>query len=399
VKQMTVEDTEVLIVGAGPAGLIAAREAARKGAEVTVLEQDAEIGLPCHCAGLLSLKGLDQIGVPPANPFVQNRVRGARFFSPSGLSFTIERNEPIACIADRSMFDKLLAEQATEAGATIKLDSSVKSIERTSRGVRAHCGEKSIATGVVIDAEGAGSRIVKDAKLKPLNPAYLLPGLQYDLRNVNIDPNYVEIHTGRTVAPEFFAWVMPLSNDSARVGLACRKASPKEQLERFIEGRFHGVDQLERTAFRAGPIITCGPIEKTFAAHILIVGDAAGQAKPITGGGVILGGICATIAGEVAAEAVRRKDFTATFLGTYESQWKKMLRREFRTTLLARKVMNRLSDKAIDNLFRAIIKQNLQEQLSTEGDMDFQRSILLKILKDREILRILPTFLRTPVTD
>ena len=390
---MKLDETEILVVGAGPAGLIAAREAAEKGAEVTVLEEHSEIGIPCHCAGLLSVRGLKAIGVPGEGSFLQNMVRGARFFSPSGLSFTVEKDEAIACVVDRSLFDKSLARQATEAGAQIRLQSRVRRIRRVKAGIVALGEQESAKAKILIDAEGASSGIVRAAGLKPLNRDCILPGLQFDLRGVALDPDYVEIHVGRRVAPDFFAWVIPLSEDSVRVGLACKGPRPKEFLDRFVDARFGYENDLERIASRSGRVIICGPIEKTFGDNLLVVGDAAGQVKPITGGGVILGGICASIAGEVAAQAAKHEDCASEFLGRYETLWKQRLGREFRMTLLARRTLNRLSDKGIDKLFRVVIDENLQDLLSDEGDIDFQTGVLREILKRKEILRTLPSFL------
>lgn len=392
---MSVEKAEILVVGAGPAGLIAAREAARRGMEVTVLEEDAEIGLPCHCAGLLSLKGLETIGAPPPDSFIQNKVRGARFFSPSGLSFTVERSETVAYIVDRNLFDKKLAHQATKAGAQIKLNEKVHSIKRVDTGIISARERESLEAKILIDAEGTSSRILRNIGLKTLNFNYTLPGLQFDLNGTNLDPDYVEIYVGRRIAPNFFAWVIPLGEKMARVGLACKGAKPKERLDRFIKDRF-GSDnnELERVATRSGLIVTCGPIEKTFDDNLLVVGDAAGQVKPTTGGGVILSGMCASIAGEVAAEAVIKDNFTSAFLRRYESSWKKRFGKEFRMTRLARRIMDHLSDKTIDKLFKIIIEENLQEEMSAEGDMDFQRGIFMKLIKRKEILGILRPFWR-----
>jgi len=389
---MSIEETEILVVGAGPCGLIAARETAERGAKVVVLEEDVEIGLPCHCAGLLSLKGLSQVGVPLHGPYVQNKVMGARFFSPSGLSFTVERDEPVACVIDRSVFDKFLAHQATQAGAEIKLNWKVQGVKRVNQRIIG-VGEYSlIGAKVLIDAEGVSSRIVRVAGLKPLKSACILSGLQFDIDNVDLDPDYVEVHLGRRIAPDFFAWVIPLSSDSARIGLACKGANPSVLLDQFIRKRFGDDCKTDRVATRSGLVVTCGPIEKTFDDNLLIVGDAAGQVKPTTGGGVILGSICASIAGKVAAEALRTNSFASSFLGRYESLWKKKLDREFKTTCFARRVMNNLSDKMIDKLFEVAIEENLPNELFPEGDMDFHGGTIIRLLKRRKVLELLPSF-------
>jgi len=394
---MNTDETDVLVVGAGPAGLIAAREVATRKGNVVVFEEHEEIGQPCHCAGLLSLKGLEHLSVPDDGPYVQNKVVGARFYSPSGLSFLVDREEPVACVIERGLFDKFLAQKATEAGAQIILNAEVKNLERGKEKVIIDAGKNSFHAKLCIDAEGASSRIVNAIGLKPVNRDSVLPGLQYDLENVSIDPRFVEVHTGKKVAPGFFAWVIPISQSKARVGLGCKKANPKELLEEFVRRRFGNEDNLKRGKVRSGLIVTGGPVDKTFSDQFMVVGDAAGQVKPTTGGGVILGGICASIAGKTAVEAVSSWDCSAQFLSRYENSWKTQLGKDFRTMLLARRIMNRLSDQTLDKLFKIVVKENLQELFSTEGDMDFQSSVLLKMLKKKEILGVLPSFLRALV--
>ena len=393
-ETMKTEETDILVIGAGPAGLIAAREAATRRADVVVLEEHEEIGKPCHCAGLLSLKGLERLGAPADGAYVQNKVRGARFFSPSGLTFTIEKNEPVACVIDRSIFDRFLAQKTAEAGARISLNEQTKSIERGEKETEIQSENKKFHAKMVIDAEGASSRILKDAGLKPINYDSLVSGIQCDLENVGVDPEYVELHFGNKTAPKFFAWVIPLSENKARVGLGCKGESPKERLDEFVRRRFGIEKNLGREDIRSGLIITGGPVDRTFSDRFLVVGDAAGQVKPTTGGGVILGGICASIAGRIAAEAVERGNFSSSFLSQYEDLWRNELGKDFRSMLLARKVVNRLSDKAVDKLFNAVVEENLQGIFSAEGDIDFQSTVILKMLKKKEILGVLPSFLR-----
>jgi len=386
------EETDVVVIGAGPAGLIAAREAASRQAGVVVLEEHEEIGKPCHCAGLLSLKGLERLDMPTDGAYIKNKVRGARFYSPSGLTFTVEKDEPVACVIDRSVFDKYLAQKAAEAGARIILSEQVKALEHGKEGVVVQSENRGIHVKVAIDAEGASSRILKAAGLKPIDRETTVTGVQCDLRNVSMNQDYVELHFGSKTSPGFFAWVIPLSSDVARVGLGCKGGNPKEHLDEFAKKRF-GVENLD-VGIRSGLIVTGGPIDRAFGDRFLVVGDAAGQVKPTTGGGVIIGGICASIAGQTAAEAVERSDCSSSFLSQYEYSWRGELSKDFRSMLLARKVADHLSDKTVDKLFRAVVEEDLQGLFSVEGDMDFQSSVILKLLRKREILGILPSFLR-----
>jgi len=390
---MTLKETQVLIIGAGPSGLIAAREASQNGADVLVLEEHVEIGRPCHCAGLLSLSGMEKLGVPANEAFVQNKVRGAFFFSPSGLSFKIERRRPVACAVDRVLFDKFLAHHAVKSGAEIKLGLAARNVHIKRDGILVKTEENTFKADVIVDAEGASSRIVKAAGLEPLDPSRLLPGLQLDLIGVNVDPDYVEIHVGRRIAPSFFAWVIPLSEESVRVGLGCKGANPKDLLDSFIERRFKD-EKYEVLTARSGMIIVSGPIKRTFTNRLLVVGDAAGQVKPTTGGGVILSGICAAIAGGTVAKAVKHGRFDGEFLSQYEESWRKELDKEFRYMLWARRIFNALSDRMIDKIFELIIKEDLQQFLSEEGDMDFQSNVLSEILRRRKI-KLLLSLLRS----
>lgn len=379
---------DVVVVGAGPAGLITAREVAERGVDVVVLEEHEEIGVPCHCAGLLSLRGLMEIGVPLSAGFVQNRIKGAHFHSPSGLSFTVERKEAVACVVDRSKFDKFLARQATRAGADIRLQSRVQQINRRNKRIMVSGLWGLINASVVVDAEGVGSRFVKELGLTPLGPECILPALQFELTDVEVDSAYAEIYVGEKIAPGFFAWVIPLNGDSARAGLACRKANPIKKLKSFVRNRF---SKFSRVSVRSGRIVTCGPIPRTFDNNFVVVGDAAGQVKPTTGGGVILGGVCASIAGGVVAEAVKRGAPTSSFLREYERLWKRRLGREFKITRLVREIANRLSDKTIDKIFKVVVEKNLQTEFSIKGDIDFQAGLLSALAKKRDLLNILLT--------
>ncbi len=396
---MNGEKVEIVVVGAGPAGLITARESSRRGVRVIVLEEHEEVGLPSHCAGLLSIRGLEEIGAPPNGAYVQNKVRGARFFSPSNLSFTIERKEKVACVVNRTLLDKFLAEQAERSGALIKLNSRVHSAIYDGAWTLKIDGYSKLRAKLLVDAEGALPKVLGMAGLERLKIENLLRGLQVDLKGVSVDPDYVEVHFSRELAPGLFAWVIPLNDEAVRIGLACKGSNPRDRLFKFIKKRFGNVSKrrLEAINFRSGMIITCGPIERTYGDGLLVVGDSAGQVKPITGGGVIFGGKCASIAGRTASEAVRNNRTGRDFLKTYEEEWRAKLSREFRIALLTRRILNRLSDKEMDKIFSLVIREEIYRELSICGDMDLQGTSILKVFKKRGILKFLPIILRAMI--
>lgn len=396
---MGIEEVDVAVVGAGPSGLIAAREASLRNARVIVLEEHGEIGLPCHCAGLLSIWGLIQIGalLSGAN-YIQNRVRGAHFFSPSNLSFTVERRDYVACVVDRHLLDNFLARQAMKAGSDIRLNSRVhKARYDGARWILNINGHERLKAKILIDAEGASPRILGMTGLKPLKRENLLGGLSIDLAGADVDRDYVEVHLSRGLAPGLFAWIIPLNDEVVRVGLACRGPSLRRRLLKFIKRRFGtsiGEGGLKPLAVRSGLVITCGPIKRTYSDGLLVVGDSAGQVKPITGGGVVFGGICASIAGRVTSEAIKNNMTGKIFLKSYEDRWRAKLGGEIKLSLLVRKIMDRLSDRDIDKLFSVIINGEIYRDLSTKGDMDHQGTSILRVVGRRGIYRFLPSIFK-----
>ncbi|RLI11991.1 hypothetical protein DRO33_03170, partial [Candidatus Bathyarchaeota archaeon] len=178
---------------------------------------------------------------------------------------------------------------------------------------------------------------------------------------------------------------IPLGAGRARIGLACRGLDPRKALRAFIKSRF-GVSLPESPY--AGSVLTCGPIPKTYAPRALVVGDAAGQAKPTTGGGVVLGCLCAREAGRVAAEALSSGDISEGCLRTYELTWRHLLGREFKAMRLARRLLNRLPPWALDLAFKLASELELGRELAKRADMDFQSGILAAI--PRLLLTCLP---------
>ncbi|MEM1550569.1 MAG: NAD(P)/FAD-dependent oxidoreductase, partial [Candidatus Bathyarchaeia archaeon] len=319
---MRLEETEVAIIGAGPSGLTAAYEVSKMGVKVVVLEEHGEIGLPCHCAGLLSINGLNRMGLPISGAYTLNMIRGARFFSPSNISFTIEWKKPIACVIDRHLFDLSLAERAHKRGSLIKLKSRVDRVRRDeNKWLLETSGGDMLRARLLIDAEGALPKIPRMVGIETHEAKRLLKGIQADLLVPDLNPDHVEVYFSRKIAPGLFAWVIPLGDEVARVGLACNMPDVRDRILDFIRKRFPQ-NKIKFLRYYSGSVITCGPIKRTYGDGLLIVGDSAGHTKPITGGGVTFGGICARIAGRVAARAIIDNNTGENFLKSYEEEWR-----------------------------------------------------------------------------
>ncbi|MEM1515770.1 MAG: NAD(P)/FAD-dependent oxidoreductase [Candidatus Bathyarchaeia archaeon] len=397
---MNLDEVEVAIIGAGPSGLIAARETSRKGLKIAVFEEHGEVGLPCHCAGLLSINGLESIGVPSSGVHVLNKIRGAHFYSPSNISFTVEWKKPMACVVDRHIFDRLLAEQAYKSGSSIRLKSKVNCVRRDGDKWFLEIGnEYRLRARLIIDAEGALPKIPHSVGIKTHEIEKLLKATQADILTSNLDPEYVEVYLSRNLAPKFFAWVIPLNDEVTRVGLACSASDVRNRLLKFIKKRFNisFQDKSKFLKYYAGLIITCGPIKRTYGDGLLIVGDSAGHTKPITGGGVIFGGICARIAGRVASKAIINNNTKVSFLKAYEKEWVSNIGKELRIALLVRKILDNLSDKDMDKIFSIAVREKVYKEIMSEvPEIDYQAITLIKVLRGKilKLTPILPIFLR-----
>ncbi len=380
--------TEAVVIGAGPAGLIAARELARRGFEVKIFEEHRNIGEPRHCAGILSVEGLKRLNVEPHHDFVQQEVRGGTAYSPSETAIQIPGGRTRAYAVDRSAFDKHLANSARDHGAEIETGRRVKELLiRDGRVTGVVCSENATECELIIDCEGAGGLLARSIGL-PRPSEGVLAGVNVEVGDVEVRTNMVEVWLGENVAPGLFAWVIPVGEDAVRCGLACGRGDALEMLKRFLRRRFGDVEHPET---RVWPVLTGGPVSKTYSDGLLLVGDVASQTKPTTGGGVILGGLCAVEAARTAAEALETGDASARFLSRYERSWRATLGKEFSTMLFVRRFLNKIPDDRMDRLFESVKVSRLEPVLGglvEEGDMDMQSGVLRSALGNPGLLRV-----------
>jgi len=377
---------DVIVVGAGPSGLIAAEAASVNGANVLVLEEHDEIGKPVNCSGVISLSGLKQLNINPKPRFILNKVKGANFHSPGGEHFSIEGKE--AYVIDREQFDKYLAEVAIRKGTTIRTSCKVDSLmikNRSIIGVKTDKGEK-IESKVVIDAEGLSSKLLKNSNLLTPNKTGVLPAIQFEITDDNKELDFVHVFLSKRIAPGFFAWIIPINKHRTRIGLACKNGNLNDKIIFFLKNISKRYSII---GVNYGSVYTSLPLSKTSYKGLLIVGDAAGQVKATTGGGVIIGGICAEIAGTVAAEASKMNNPSLKKMRIYDTLWKNKLNRELWTMAIARKFANLIEDKTMDKLFQIIIENNLIKEIEREGDIDFQSQVLMKLLNDQDVRKML----------
>jgi len=250
--------------------------------------------------------------------------------------------------------------------------------------VRRGKAEEKFSAKVVVDAEGISSRILRQTGLFVFNRHMVVKAVQGEVENVkDMETDMVEVFLGKGYAPGLYAWLMPKRDGKAKVGLAAKIGNPKELLQRLMLKHPVASKKLSRarilqTSFHSIPL--GGPIPTTFSNGFLVVGDAASQVKPTTGGGVIFGMTCAKTAAEVAYEALRKNDFSSDFLSTYQKRSNKTLGSEVKFMLRIRKMVDDLPDARLDDAIEFYTKIGLDKALQGFEDIDFQGSSLLRTL-------------------
>jgi digeranylgeranylglycerophospholipid reductase len=388
-------DSDIIVVGAGPAGSFSALQAAKLGARVTLYEEHGEIGVPSHCTGHVSLAGINRLKLDLPEGIFENRIRAATFYSPSGYPFSIRFSSPVTCVINRRLFDQYLAQKAAEKGVELVHNARVDSLlikKGSIRGVavRRKRNAERVASRVVVDAEGVSSSLLKQAGVPSLDRHMTVNGVQAEVDRVDgIDSNTVEVFSGSAYAPGFFAWIVPKSDGTAKIGLGTARGNQRDLLRHFI--RHHPVAsqrirQSRVTSLVYHPIPLGGPIARAFYNGLLIVGDAASHVKPTTGGGIVMGLTCARIAGKAAAYTVRCKNPSTFFLSEYERQWRKQISFDMAVMKRLRLMLSGFTDKQIDHLVAFCSQLGLGESLRGFGDTDFQGTSLVWMLRSPRFL-------------
>ncbi len=353
---------DVVVVGAGPTGCYAARELARLGYGVLVLEEHAEVGEPVHCTGVLGAEIYQRFDLD--STCVQDRLSSARFISPSGRSFRVASDQPPALLVDRRKFDRSLAQQALSAGASFLLGAKADHIAVTDDKAVVHTaclGERlSFPTALVILATGAEDPLARELGLAERSAPPMFGG-QLFVQNRALEE--VEIHLSPTLAPGGFAWAVPVNGNGCRVGLLTSKHAP-QRLQRFARAL-----ETRGAIHRNGAAMTCraiptGPRTPSFADRVLVIGDAAGQVKSTTTGGISFGLLGADAAVRTAHQALRTGDVSAARLARYEQQWLGKIGAEQRLGRMLRRVHATLTDRDIEALFWLVHRTGLPRMFS-----------------------------------
>jgi digeranylgeranylglycerophospholipid reductase len=408
-----VEEVDVLVIGAGPAGSTVAHRLASRGHRVVVIEEHPRVGYPVQCAGLVSQRVLDLAGTTSV---VRTAVRGATVFGPSLGSVHFKATEPRAYVIDRGGLDVHLADRAARAGAEYRTSTRFDGRTRSEAGgsvlrLTGPDGERQeILAKLVVGADGVSSPVARAFRLR--RPVEILPAFEAEIGTSPGDPETVEVYLGRTISPGLFGWWIPDGGGGARVGVAVdADGTPArvyyDRLLAHLRQRF-GRPLASPTAYLVSGI-PIGMVPKVQGPGVLLVGDAAAQVKPLSGGGIFTGMRCAELAADTADGALHRGDLFAEGLAEYDRAWRAEFGEEFRRALYLRRVFQRLDDADLDRLIAALQGTELAATIVAFGDIDFPTHVARQLLRQSpSLVRLLPKALgawmssvafRTPTLD
>ena len=358
---------DVLVIGAGPGGSIAAKTAAEKGLDVLLIEKRQEIGDPVRCAEGVNKEYLKK-HVEIDSSWICADLKGSRIFSPNGTKIEMAQEisgGEVGYVLERKIFDRALAEHAAKAGVEVRVKTRATGLiieDDFVKGARLmHLGkEYEVRAKIVIGADGVESKVGRwagiDTALKPVD---IETCAQYLIAGVDIDQEYCEFYIGSELAPGGYIWIFPKGEGKANVGVGLLgsktgkfKPRPVDYLNNFVEQKFPNAGIVEMV-FGGVPVSGC--IEKTSTNGLMLVGDAARQSDPITGGGILNAMDAGKLAGEAAYEAISAEDVSFEKLEeVYEKRWRETTGYAIDMSLIVKNCFINLQDEDLDALAHSL---------------------------------------------
>ncbi|MEM0123498.1 MAG: NAD(P)/FAD-dependent oxidoreductase [Conexivisphaerales archaeon] len=363
-----VKKYNLAIRGAGPAGLLAAREAARRGESVIVFEEDREVGVPEKCGGLISLNGLMEMKVSPIEKIVNKRIKSGQVVFPEGERFEFDLSESNLIVLNREEFDKQLAVEAVKAGSEIKIGTRIESYNELADRVSLKTSHDEYESDLLIDAGGVVGYVNKEGLLPATQFVYAVKDGFYDGIMVFIDKNLLH---------NFFGWYIPLGDGLAKIG----SAGDQNFAYKFMEKNLKAVSISGYPIKVISSSLVVGGISKKANTRTLKVGDAGGQTKPTTGGGIVSGGLGGMLAG---AESIK-----GTFTD-YNKSYDDLFGSELKRQLTIANVYKKLSNEEILKIISEIYK--VSNKLSGK-EFDFHYYLVRRLALNPSMLKIMAKYI------
>ena len=324
---------DVLIVGGGPAGALAAKTAAEAGNSVCLIEKRAAIGTPVRCAEGIGKELLKEY-IRPDPRWISAEIERARIIVPNGTAISLDQDRAgneVGYVLDRKVFDRELVWQAAEAGADVFVKTRATGPIMENGAVR---GARVISTGtpaeiraeVVLAADGTEAQFARRAGLDTTVPLReMMSCAQYLMTDIDTEAGSTDFYLGNEIAPEGYLWVFPKGDRTANVGIGItgRKSRDgsraKDYLDRFVAKNFPNGKTIEAIV---GGVPVCRPLPCTVADGLMVIGDAARVVDPITGGGIGNALYTGRLAAQVASTCIEAGNCSKEALMPYDAEWR-----------------------------------------------------------------------------
>ena len=363
---------DVAVVGGGPIGSYTAYQLADKGLDVCILDEKKSIGTDVICTGIISKEAFKRYDLPSKS--ILSRIDSFTFISPVGQRLEYTHPDVFAYVVSREDFDEGLLKLAKRCGVDVYMKQRVTKIEKSSNYYTLICNNKNYRSKAVVLATGVKYELHSSLGLG--KPAKFLYGSQIELP-VHVPNSTIEIHLGQRFAPGSFGWVAPVNNSHSRIGVIVEKKG-RVWLRRMLKERINISNaKINKKELKLKPI-AYGTIKHSVKDKILAVGEAAGQVKTTTGGGIFFGLLCS----EIAVDKLNKSLRNGNGLNDYEVTWRSALSSELEIGQWLRKTATSLDDETIESLFRFVKKNKFWVQLLLPRiDYDFHSNLLFFCLK------------------
>lgn len=378
---------DAVVIGAGPAGNYAAITMAGKGLEVAVFDSREEIGNKL-CTGIV---GEDCLSLFPADgEVVHRKISSLKLHSPSGNSYSIEKDAFSAWVLDRKSYINNMSIQAEQLGAHYLIGDRVISVDVGSDWAVLQTSKRAVVRArAILICSGFGTNLMRGAGIVPASNRKFLQGSQMvvSLR----EQDNVEVFIEGQKYPGAFSWLVPTNHGYGLLGAIYRPDDNNPMHRHFDEinmknGNIEKIGETENWG------IPLGPVSKTFGDRVLLAGDSAGFTKPTTGGGIFYAMISGQLAANTILEAAESNDFSADFLQRYQERWVHEFGDELAVGMIARNLIEMLDDETLEQLIE-IFSVHIQVDLMRNGSLsfDWHSQSIFQVLKNRYVRDILTT--------
>jgi geranylgeranyl reductase family protein len=382
-----IEEFDVTIIGASIAGNYLGFLLSKTDLKIGVIEEHEKIGLPFQCAGIVSQKLSSLVHLP--NDIVLNRVTIAKIVSPSGRYIKLSGNEK-PYVIDRIELDRYYYKEGEKkSNITYFLGEKFKKFkqitEKKQNYVLIETTKRKIKSRLLIGCDGPLSSVGKLVNVQNDVIYATQARIQADFNQneavMYFDPRWKKL----------FGWIVPEGNNIYRVGLATSHAV-KKKFNIFLKKI--GVN-FNNKIDQQGGIIPYGVMKKVAFNNILLLGDAAGQVKATTGGGIVMLLTAAKIAFNCIQNCFQLESFSRkTIKKFYEKSCKAKIGRQLKFHRVIRILLEKFTSDDFDSFFRIIKTSKIEGFISLYGDMDFPRAIVYKLLRNSMVLKFLIKFIK-----